>query len=513
MKRIFLLICISIIPLGLTRAQSATCAGATNVVEDGATCPINQNVNDITFETTANNTDICGTTEDVFRESWYRFTATATTASIAWVSNRAPAIEVFSGACGALVQIGCANNVLGTSNPQTEIVDLTGLTIGNVYLVRIINTANNNITASGRMCITSNTFAMDCGQAHPVCSDVAFSANAPGFQTQELNAGNTGCLNTFEHQTTWFGFSPVLTGTLEFLITPTAGAVDYDFAVWGPYNGPNCPVTGAPLRCSYSANPVPTGCSFGETNVGDLSEPAGGSGSADGLVRPITIAAGDIGKVYYLVVDNYAVNFTPFTLDWTFSVPGMLDCTPPLPIVISGFDGEPQGKTNYVYWNTQIEINNSHFVVEKSSDGVNYTDMTRVEGLGNSNSLNTYDVVDQNPFGTTYYRLKQVDFDGQFKYYGPISITNTDASEISVQNLYPNPADASFFIDVYAKEALDANIAVYNSYGQEVYNKVATVDGSTRLEINSDSWSTGFYIVKITNDEKHFQHIERVVIK
>ncbi len=507
MKRIFLLSCLLVVPIGLTMAQaSATCAGATVVTVDGASCPSTQTISDITFETGASNTDICSTTEDVFREGWYRFVATATTASIGWVSNRAPAVQVFSGACGALVEIGCANNTLGTTNPQTEVVDLTGLTIGNTYFVRIINTANNNITSTGRMCITSNVFAMNCSTAHPVCSDVSFSGNAPGYDVQELNAGNTGCLSTFEHQSTWFGFSPVLTGTIQLNINPTAGAVDYDFAIWGPYGGPNCPVTGTPLRCSYASATGTTGLL---TGAGDNSEGVGG----DRFVNSLVITPGDIGQIFYMLIDNYASNFTPFTLDWTFSTPGMLDCTPPLPIILSDFDGEPQGKANYIYWNTQIEINNSHFEVEKSLDGVEYTEMERIAGNGSTNSINNYDVIDENPFGTTYYRLKQVDFDGQFKYYGPISITNADANEISVQNLYPNPADESFFIDVYSKEALSANVAVYNSFGQEVYNKVSDVDGSSRLEINSQSWPTGVYIVKVTNEEKHFQHIQRMVIR
>ena len=500
-------VCMLITFHGNSYAQSATCTGATSVSVDGSSCPSNQNVTDATFETSANNTNICGSGVNVTKEAWYSFQATATTASVGWQSGRAPAVQVFSGGCASLTQIGCSNNVAGSS-VQTEIVDLTGLTIGNTYYVRITNTTNNTISGAnaGTLCVTSSTFAMDCNQAHPVCSDVSFSSNSPGYETQELNASNTGCLNTNEHQTTWFGFSPQLTGTIQLTISPTAGSVDYDFAIWGPYGTATCPVTGAPLRCSYSSSPVPTGLFAG---AGDNTEGAGG----DAHVNPLTITAADLGKVFYLVVDNYATNATPFTLSWTFSTPNMLDCTPPLPVELGTFTGTTEDKINVLNWATQAEINNDYFIVEKSNDANNYNELGRVKGHGNSNIDQYYQFNDPTPYQTTYYRLTQVDFNGVSKTYPPVSIKNDNISGFTVYPLYPNPADQSFFIDIFAKDVKDVQITVINSMGQTVYSKPTTIEGLNKVEITSDAWSPGIYIVKVENEAEHYQSVQRVLVR
>jgi hypothetical protein len=504
MKKEITLIFIFVMFSMATWAQSATCAGATPVTVDGG-CLSSQNVTDVTFETGAGNSNLCGNGNSTTREAWYSFQATAASVSVAWTSGRQPAIQVFSGSCGSLTQIGCADNNI-FSGTQTEVVNLTGLTIGNTYLVRIVNTAGNsiNLANAGTLCI--NAIHTNCNTAVPVCNDNSFAGNASGFGTQELSAANRGCLSNNEHQTTWFGFSPSLTGNIQLTIAPTAGAVDYDFAIWGPYNAGTCPVTGAPIRCSYSSVTTNTGM---QTGSGDVSEGSGG----DGWVDPLVITAGDIGKIYYLMVDNFNSTTTPFTLDWTFSTPGMLDCTPPLPIELGAFTGTTQDKTNALTWSTQSESNNSHFIIDKSIDGINYTELGRVIGSGNSNVDKHYDLVDPKPFELTYYRLQQVDYDGTTTSYSPIVVMNNNLNEFSVTDMFPNPADQNFFIDLYSKDALSADVFVYNSVGQMVYSKVSEIDGSVRLEVPSETWVPGIYIVKVINDEHHFQHIQRMIIK
>ena len=120
---------------------------------------------------------------------------------------------------------------------------------------------------------------------------------------------------------------------------------------------------------------------------------------------------------------------------------------------------------------------------------------------------------DNTPAGVTYYRLIQVDQNGTSTTYGPIVITNNNANQFSLQNLYPNPTDVSFFIDLYSKGNSTSNIVVYNSVGQMVYNKEIEIEGAVKIEIPSDSWTPGVYIVKIINEENHFQKVERVIIK
>jgi hypothetical protein len=196
-----------------------------------------------------------------------------------------------------------------------------------------------------------------------------------------------------------------------------------------------------------------------------------------------------------------------------FSVFAVAQAPTPLPVQLTEFNGYGNGEANYLTWTTESEVNNSHFVLQKSGDGVNYSDIERVEGAGNSNTVRNYSAVDENPFGITYYKLRQVDYNGDFSEYGPITISNSNINEFTVHNVYPNPARQSFYIDVYSKTEIVTDLFIYDSYGRMVYGKPTTIDGLVTLEIQSAGWSSGIYTIKIMNEGLGFQFIRRVVIE
>jgi len=197
-----------------------------------------------------------------------------------------------------------------------------------------------------------------------------------------------------------------------------------------------------------------------------------------------------------------------------FSVLAVAQSPTPLPVQLTEFDGEANGNQNYLSWTTESETNNSHFILQKSVDGVNYTDIERAEGApnGNSNTTRNYSAVDENPFGTTYYQLRQVDFNGDYTMYGPITISNNNVDEFSVDNVYPNPAKESFFIELFSKNEMNAEVTIFDSFGRMVYGKPAIINGQVTLEIQSAGWSTGIYTIKVENEAKGYQFIKRVVI-
>jgi len=89
----------------------------------------------------------------------------------------------------------------------------------------------------------------------------------------------------------------------------------------------------------------------------------------------------------------------------------------PLPVEFISFTATCNGSKNTLTWQTASEINNKGFEVEKSSDAQDWEPIGFVEGHGNSNSLLTYSFDDMNPYHpSTYYRLVQIDYDGQSKY-------------------------------------------------------------------------------------------------
>ncbi|MBL7933276.1 MAG: T9SS type A sorting domain-containing protein [Bacteroidia bacterium] len=110
-----------------------------------------------------------------------------------------------------------------------------------------------------------------------------------------------------------------------------------------------------------------------------------------------------------------------------------------LPIELMDFYGENKDGINYIYWQTITEKNNKVFELERSTNGTDFLRLGNVNGKGNSQVVKSYEFVDKNPpQGLSYYRLKQVDFDGSFKYHKIIVLRRSDNSEDLI--VYPNPS-------------------------------------------------------------------------
>jgi len=130
----------------------------------------------------------------------------------------------------------------------------------------------------------------------------------------------------------------------------------------------------------------------------------------------------------YSRVQNGFTSFSPFTIN----TPGQT-----LPLTFLSFTASNRPDDVLLQWKTANEVNTSHFVVERSSDGILFT------SIGNTPSLNTagvhdYQSIDGSPVtGISYYRLKQVDIDGRFVYSSVVKISRQQLQSLV---LYPNPA-------------------------------------------------------------------------
>lgn len=89
-----------------------------------------------------------------------------------------------------------------------------------------------------------------------------------------------------------------------------------------------------------------------------------------------------------------------------------------LPVELIGFDGEITSGGNYIYWQTASEVNSSHYILERSSDGKNWEEIKITTSAGNSEVVQYYSFID-NSFDETlnYYRLSQFDIDGHYVTY------------------------------------------------------------------------------------------------
>lgn len=105
----------------------------------------------------------------------------------------------------------------------------------------------------------------------------------------------------------------------------------------------------------------------------------------------------------------------------------------PLPVQLTQFTGAAEGSVNRLNWATASEIDNASFEIEKSRNGINFITCGTVQGAGNSSVTQQYSFVDVNPFyETTYYRLKQIDFDGDYEYSNTVSVNNGNYISTSV---------------------------------------------------------------------------------
>lgn len=202
----------------------------------------------------------------------------------------------------------------------------------------------------------------------------------------------------------------------------------------------------------------------------------------------------DKGGVIDLV--NHTISLTGFQqFSWITTGPG----GEPLPINLLSFDGTNKGEYNKLDWVTDNEINFSHFIVEKSFDGINYQPLTEIISNG-LNGRSNYTTNDYNPYQITYYRLKSVDLDGSFNYSNVIVIETKN--EVNSGILYPNPTNDIINYGFTSEENEKLEIKVLDMVGKVVIrNEVELNVGNNKIPINLTELISGNYtiVIKHTN--------------
>ena len=111
-----------------------------------------------------------------------------------------------------------------------------------------------------------------------------------------------------------------------------------------------------------------------------------------------------------------------------------------LPVELIYFTGKAEENDVLLSWATSVEINNDYFEVQRSVDGINFEVIGIVDGNGDSNEEIEYRYTDSQPYlGLSYYRLRQVDFDGAFEIHPTIQIENDFVRSGIEVTTYPNP--------------------------------------------------------------------------
>lgn len=172
----------------------------------------------------------------------------------------------------------------------------------------------------------------------------------------------------------------------------------------------------------------------------------------------------------------------------------------PLPVELSSFEVKNEkNKTITISWETLTERNCDYFLVERSKDGSNWELVSKTNTSGNSSSLKSYLSTDFSPYeGISYYRLKQVDLNGEFE-YSDIRLIERKFNQKTDITIYPNPFEDELFITGFENESID--IHLYTLSGIEITERaILEKKEKATVHLIMDRLMKGTYILNVNNN-------------
>ncbi|MBC7426599.1 MAG: T9SS type A sorting domain-containing protein [Bacteroidia bacterium] len=204
---------------------------------------------------------------------------------------------------------------------------------------------------------------------------------------------------------------------------------------------------------------------------------------------------------YFMVIDENAAICGNSKAKYTFQTSGNA-----LPIEMLSFTARALDQNQSILnWETVTELNNKGFEVERKAEGeAEFKKIGFVAGAGNSNANLKYSYLDNitevRP-GLIFYRLKQVDFNGQSSYSSIATIRKAEGP-ISNPKLYPNPTNGSIVLELNAKEESNGTVVITDNIGKVVYSSSITVaEGFNSTPLSLTDMADGVYFVTFRTGE------------
>jgi len=211
------------------------------------------------------------------------------------------------------------------------------------------------------------------------------------------------------------------------------------------------------------------------------------------LIKPSAIEYGSTATIYTIGVSSFS-SFIPFN--------NPEDPNDPLPVEWLSFVAKSSESGVILEWSTAMEINNFYFEIQRSNDGYSFEPVGRVIGNGNADWRIDYQFIDTSaPSGVSYYRIRQVDFDGQFEYSEIVRVAHIYKAQSLSATLYPNPTqNDNIRIKVYSGiETSDVTIQLTDVRGKRLYESIIPVTQLDREQqiLPSRPLRRGMYILII----------------
>ena len=345
-----------------------------------------------------------------------------------------------------------------------------------------------------------------------------------------------GWVNTGENRNgTIDGGTPGVIDTRNFGFTNT---INFDFGIEQLPNSDNYstnipqPIAGTFVTLNGGANPPPLSgidpedCNAGCTLAGKAVIIDAIPSNSELYYNNVLVTSGQQINNFnpsLLQIKITAATLSGFSTSFQYSyvdLAGKKDPTPatytltwlaPLPIILSSFTGIANKCDAVLQWKTSTEVNADKFVVEQSSNGLNFTTVAEVKSA-NSSTGKSYQASVSQPNSIKYYRLKLLDKDGRFS-YSPIVSVRTSCGITDYMTVYPNPVITNLTVSFYTTYKGQANLIIVNAVGQQVGNqKMQITSSANTVNLDMSNYIPGMYLLYLVNDsETKIGEVQKII--
>ncbi len=171
-----------------------------------------------------------------------------------------------------------------------------------------------------------------------------------------------------------------------------------------------------------------------------------------------------------------------------------------LPIELSAFKASltDNNRSTLLSFSTATELRNAYFLIERSADGLRFEPIGQVTGAGTSTVQHDYTYTDEHPLkGLNFYRLKQVDVDGQFSYSPVVSVTFGQTGGL---RLSPQPVADQLQVSLEQATALDGQWQVYDFAGCLLQSGTLEAE-STEFRVPTATLTQGAYVLRLVSGQ------------
>lgn len=196
-------------------------------------------------------------------------------------------------------------------------------------------------------------------------------------------------------------------------------------------------------------------------------------------------------------IDGIRVGFSPTSSlqAWNYVNLG------PLPVELTSFTVNSTNGKVFLNWTTASEKNNLGFNVERKTPNSSWHQIGFIKGNGTTSSNSEYSFKDENPSldGKSFYRLKQVDFDGSFTYSSEVQVEVISENSFKLEQNYPNPFNPATVLKFNISKPEFVNLTIYNLIGQKVQTVVNEFlsAGNYKYNVDASNLESGIYFYKL----------------